>query len=97
VTHIDAFYMRLQEKTIYFTETAKSPLVLGSITFNKVKDSADINIPGCFEVENKFATWSLCETEEGKGDEWVCKIKEALGMKCDLTEGVATVKKIKIT
>lgn len=89
--------MRLQEKTLYFTETAKSALVMGSMKFTGVKDSSAINIPGCFEVSNKFATWSLCETKDGEGDEWVCKIKEALGLKCDLTDGVATVKKIKVT
>lgn len=38
--NIDAFYMRLQDKTLYFTETAKDALVMGALKIEKVKDSS---------------------------------------------------------
>jgi len=40
VLTIDAFYMRLQEKTLYFTETAKDALVMGDLKIDGVKDSS---------------------------------------------------------
>ena len=40
VLTVDAFYMRLQDKTLYFTETAKDALVMGALKIDKIKDAS---------------------------------------------------------
>jgi hypothetical protein len=42
------------------TETDKDSVVIGAIKVTGIKDSAELGIPGCFEVTDKKDTWSLC-------------------------------------
>ncbi len=61
-----------------------------------IKDSAELGIPGCFEVTDKVDTWSVCQTADGEGDTWICAIKTVLGIPCETTPATPVVNKVKI-
>ena len=65
---------------MYFTESEKDSVVIAALNVVSLKDSAQLGIPGCFEVADKTDKWSLCETKDAEGDLWICAIKTALGL-----------------
>ena len=96
VVHIDDFYVRLQGKTIFLTETETDTAVIGAINIKTIKDSSVIALPLCFEISDGIDDWTLCAADETVCDKWVCGLKTALGEKCDTTPGVDVVKTTKV-
>lgn len=85
MTKIDSFFVRLQDKVIYFTETDKDTLVLAAIHFGKMQDSGEIQQPGCFQVSDAIDNWTLCAEDQTTADEWICGVRKALGQECTTT------------
>lgn len=96
VKYVDTFYVRLQGKVVYFTETAKDTLVLAAIHFTQVKDSSDLLVPGCFSVSNSMDTWTMCANDQDTANTWICASKKALGQTCETTDGVNVVQTEKV-
>jgi len=50
VDFVDKFFVRLQNTTVWFTETEATTAIDAVINPNEVKCSGILNAPGCFEI-----------------------------------------------
>lgn len=60
MAHIDSFYVRLQDKVAYFTETVSDTNVLAAIHFLRIKDTPSLGFPNCFQLEEQNDKWMFC-------------------------------------
>lgn len=54
------FYVRLQNTTVWFSETPATTMIEASINPTKAICSGEINSPGCFEIIDGNDKWMMC-------------------------------------
>jgi len=91
--HKHDFWFRLQGKNLFYSMNKRHFRVFGAIAVKHIKnvvanDEFSDNNPDCFKIKEKTKSkWMLCAHDVEERDNWVCKIKENLGLdirKCKL-------------
>jgi hypothetical protein len=60
VKFVDMFYVRLQNRTVWFSETPETTMIEASINPGSATCSGAINSPGCFEIIDGNDKWMMC-------------------------------------
>ena len=79
------FWFRLSGKNLYYSMTRDDMNVLGVVTVKNIIDSfpaTDMRSEkNCFRIKDReLRAWNLCAENIDQRNEWICKIKEMLGL-----------------
>jgi hypothetical protein len=72
----EAFYFRLTEKNLYYTETKSDTRVLGAIAIHNIVGTKSAG-ETCFAIdEEEVDPWTLCAADAKTKQEWICTFNE---------------------
>jgi hypothetical protein len=80
VPTIDAYYFRLTNENLYYTETPSDSVVLGAIQISNIVRTLPYMSKGCFKIVDKEKDeWQVCSIDGSCPKDWKEAIDTMLG------------------